>query len=70
MTSTLSLPRSGSAQMYTGLSTQSLLSPGACSVLDPSKPQMPGSASSAMILVLLRSNGVGSTPSIQMYSAW
>ena len=70
ITSTLSRPRSGSGHTKTGLSTQSLLSPGACSVLDPSKPQIPGSAPSAMIFVLLRRSGVGSTPSIQMYSAW
>jgi acyl-CoA synthetase (AMP-forming)/AMP-acid ligase II len=68
--STWSRPRSGSGQTKTGLSTQSLLSPGACSVLDPSKPQIPGSAPSGMIFVLLRMSGVGSTPSIQMYSAW
>jgi hypothetical protein len=38
-------------------------------VLDPSKPQIDGSSSSAMIFVLERTCWVGSAPSIQMYSA-
>ena len=38
-------------------------------VLEPSKPQMPGSSPSARILVLDADLGVGSVPSIQMYSA-
>src|SRR5687768_17338484 len=64
-------PRIGSGHANTGLSTQSDLSPVACSVDDPSKPQIGGSVtSSARIFVLLRSRGVGSTPSSQMYSAW
>ncbi len=64
-------PRIGSGQLKTGFSTQSDASPVACSVDDPSKPQIPGSwTSSARILVLLRSSGVGFTPSSQMYSAW
>ena len=41
--------------------------PGWCD--EPSKPQMPGSAPSARIFVLDRISGVGSVPSIQMYSA-
>ncbi len=61
--------RSGSGQLKTGRSTQSELSPVAWLVLDPSKPQMPGSFPSATIRVLLRSKGDGSVPSIQMYSA-
>jgi hypothetical protein len=36
ITKTWGAPRSGSGQTKTGRSTQSLLSPGACSVLDPS----------------------------------
>ena len=55
--------------MNTGLSTQSLLSPVAWFVLDPSKPQIGSSASSATILVFEPQLGVGSVPSIQMYSA-
>src|SRR5271166_1548094 len=70
MTSRSSGPRSGSGQLQTGLSTQSELSPVAWLVLDPSKPQMPGSLPSGTILVLLRIIGDGSVPSIQMYSAW
>ena len=69
MTSLSSPPRSGSGQTNTGRSTQSDALPGAWLVLEPSKPQMPGSSPSAMILVLLRISGVGSQPSIQMYSA-
>jgi hypothetical protein len=38
-------------------------------VLDPSNPQMPGSLPAPTIRVLHRINGVGSVPSIQMYSA-
>ena len=64
-------PRSGSEQVNTGRNTQSDLSPVAWLVLEPSKPQIGGvDTSSARILVLLRSMGVGSVPSIQMYSAW
>ena len=63
-------PRIGSGQRNTGLSTQSDDSPVACSVDEPSNPQRSGSVtSSSMILVLLRSNGVGWVPSNQMYSA-
>ncbi len=70
MTSLLSPPRSGSGHTKTGCSTQSESLPAAWFVLDPSKPQIGGSLPSSTILVLLRSNGVGSVPSIQMYSAW
>jgi hypothetical protein len=38
-------------------------------VLDPSKPQIGGTASSARIFVFDRSEAVGRVPSIQMYSA-
>ena len=69
-TSRLSPPRVGSGQVKTGCSTQSEFSPGAWLVLEPSKPQMPGSFPSLTILVLLRIKGLGSVPSIQMYSAW
>src|SRR5262245_60613710 len=62
-------PRIGSGQTNTGLSTQSLLLPGAWLVLEPSKPQMGGASPSGTIFVLLRSLAVGSDPSIQMYSA-
>src|SRR5262245_49713503 len=68
-TSTLSPPRIGSGQLNTGLSTQSLLSPVAWLVLEPSKPQIGSSAPSGTILVFERSLAVGSVPSIQMYSA-
>ena len=51
------------------LSTQSLLSPVAWFVLEPSNPQIGSSPSPVMIFVLERSFGVGSVPSIQMYSA-
>ena len=63
-------PRMGSGHDHTGRSTQSLLSPGAWLVDEPSKPQIPGSAPSVTILVLLRRSGLGVVPSIQMYSAW
>ena len=56
--------------MNTGRSTQSELLPGAWFVLEPSKPQIPGSSPSATIFVLHRIRGVGFVPSIQMYSAW
>ncbi|OPZ22300.1 MAG: putative tRNA sulfurtransferase [candidate division BRC1 bacterium ADurb.BinA364] len=45
-------------------------SPVACSVDEPSKPQIGGVLPSARILVFERSRGVGSVPSSQMYSAW
>ena len=64
-------PRSGSLHQYTGLRTQSDDSPVACSVDEPSKPQMGGVFTElSMIFVFERSMGVGLTPSIQMYSAW
>ena len=69
ITSTLSPPRIGSGQWNTGLSTQSLLSPVAWLVLEPSKPQIGSSAPSGTIFVFERSLEVGSVPSIQMYSA-
>src|SRR5579862_4293694 len=60
----------GSGHEKTGFSTQSDALPGAWLVLDPSKPQMGRSVVGWLrILVLDRSNGVGSVPSIQMYSA-
>src|SRR5215467_2621399 len=65
----LSPPRMGSGQLNTGTSTRSEAWPSAWPVLEPSKPQMPGCAPSARILVLERSLAVGSVPSIQMYSA-
>ena len=70
ITSLSSGPRRGSGTMNTGRRTQSESWPSAWLVLEPSKPQMPGSSPSAMTLVLLRSSGDGSVPSIQMYSAW
>ncbi len=70
MTSLSFSPRSGSGQTNTGCNTQSESLPSAWLVLDPSKPQIGGSFPSSTILVLLRSNGEGSVPSIQMYSAW
>ena len=70
MTSLSLGPRRGSGQLKTGRSTQSESSPVAWLVLEPSKPQMPGSLPSATMRVLLRSSGDGSVPSIQMYSAW
>ena len=69
MTSLSSGPRSGSGQDQTGRSTQSESWPRAWLVLEPSKPQMPGSFPSGTIRVLLRRSGDGSVPSIQMYSA-
>ena len=69
MTSLSSGPRRGSGQLNTGRRTQSESSPAAWFVLEPSKPQIPGSFPSATIRVLLRSSGDGSVPSIQMYSA-
>src|SRR5204863_494540 len=68
-TSLLSPPRIGSGHTNTGCSTQSDLSPVACWVLDPSKPQMGGFSPSGTILVFERSFCVGWVPSIQMYSA-
>src|SRR5579863_8273670 len=65
----LSPPRIGSGQVNTGTSTRSEAWPSAWPVLEPSQPQMPGSAPPARILVLERSLAVGSVPSIQMYSA-
>src|ERR1700722_20731939 len=65
----LSPPRIGSGQVNTGTSTRSEAWPSAWLVLEPSKPQVPGCAPSARILVLERSLAVGSVPSIQMYSA-
>ena len=62
-------PRIGSGQSNTGMSTQSLLSPVAWLVLEPSKPQSGNGAPSARIFVFERSFAVGSVPSIQMYSA-
>jgi hypothetical protein len=38
-------------------------------VLEPSKPQIGGFSPSGTILVYERIRGVGSVPSIQMYSA-
>ena len=55
--------------MNTGLSTQSLLTPWAWFVDDPSKPHRPSSVPSGTILVFERISGTGSVPSIQMYSA-
>jgi hypothetical protein len=55
----------------TGFNMQSDDSPVACSVDEPSKPQMGGVFTEfSMILVFERSIGVGFAPSIQMYSAW
>src|SRR3954469_12107352 len=58
-TSLLSPPRSGSAQVKTGLSTQSDRSPVACWVLDPSKPQIGGSSPAFTTLAFERSLAVG-----------
>ena len=69
ITSTSSPPRIGSGTEYTGISTQSLLSPVAWLVLEPSKPHTGSGAPSGTIFVLERSFAVGSVPSIQMYSA-
>jgi hypothetical protein len=50
---------------------QSDASPVACSVEEPSKPQIGGVVTlSFRILVLERRRGVGCVPSLQMYSAW
>ena len=63
-------PRIGSLQVKTGFNMQSDLSPVACSVDEPSKPQIGGVFTlSFRILVFERSCGVGWCPSIQMYSA-
>ena len=70
MTSLSPSARSGSGQTKTGCRTQSESLPSAWFVLEPSKPQIGGSLPSSTIFVLLRSSGVGSVPSIQMYSAW
>src|ERR1700704_1364368 len=64
-----SAPRIGSGNEATGLSTRSQAWPSAWFVLEPSKPQIGGSARSARILVFDRSLAVGRVPSIQMYSA-
>src|SRR5260221_11768553 len=69
MTSLFSPPRIGSGQTNTGFSTQSDCAPGACSVLDPSKPQIGGASPIGTTLALERSLAVGFEPSIQMYSA-
>src|SRR5262245_16751334 len=69
ITSLWGSPRNGSSQTKTGLSTQSERSPVACSVLDPSKPQIGGSWPFGTTFPLERSFGVGCDPSIQMYSA-
>src|SRR5690606_23894734 len=68
-TSLLLSPRSGSGTENTGFRTQSDAAPGAWLVEEPSKPQMPGSWPSGIIVVLGRSFEVGCVPSIQMYSA-
>jgi hypothetical protein len=59
----------GSGHENTGFSTQSDASPGAWFVLEPSKLQIGSSAPTVRIFVFERSRGVGSVPSIQMYSA-
>lgn len=63
-------PRIGSLQLKTGFRMQSDASPVAWFVEEPSNPQI-GSAFEllSMIFVLERNVGVGSAPSIQMYSA-
>ncbi len=70
MTSLSPSARRGSGHTKTGWRTQSESFPSAWFVLEPSKPQIPGSLPPSTILVLLRRSGVGSVPSIQMYSAW
>jgi len=71
MTRMSSPPRTGSGTLHTGCNTQSDAWPTAWLVEEPSKPQIGiFVASSFMILVFERSNGVGLPPSIQMYSAW
>ena len=62
-------PRIGSGKEATGLRTRSEAWPSAWFVLEPSKPQIGGSAPSVRILVFDRSLAVGRVPSIQMYSA-
>src|SRR6478736_6265308 len=69
MTRTSRPPRIGSGKEATGLSTRSEAWPSAWFVLEPSKPQIGGSAPSVRILVFDRSLAVGRVPSIQMYSA-
>ena len=70
ITNTLSPPVIGSGHVYTGLNTQSELSPGAWLVLEPSNPQIGKSVvPSGSTLVFERRDGVGSVPSVQMYSA-
>jgi hypothetical protein len=55
----------------TGFNMQSDDSPVACSVEEPSNPQIGGVVTElSMILVFDRSIGVGLAPSIQTYSAW
>ena len=70
MTSLSPSDRRGSGQTNTGCRTQSESLPSAWLVLEPSNPQIGGSLPFSTIFVLLRSSGVGSVPSIQMYSAW
>ena len=69
----LSPPRNGSLHIHTGLSLQSLSSPSACKVLDPSNPHVGNSlweeTGSFKIFVLERKFAVGSYPSIQIYYA-
>jgi hypothetical protein len=53
-------PRNGSGHVNTGLNTQSDASPVACSVDEPSKPQIGGTLTPfLMIFVFDRSIGVG-----------
>ena len=70
MTRMLSPPRIGSGQLNTGRRTQSLLSPGACSVRDAVEAPDRRLGAVGHDLGLVRSGGVGFAPSIQMYSAW
>ena len=70
MTRMSSPPRIGSGHENTGFKTQSEFLPGAWLVLEPSNPQMGRSAEGLdRTFVLERRSGVGSVPSIQMYSA-
>ena len=69
MTNLLFPPDIGSGQEKTGRNTQSEFSPGAWLVLEPSNPQIGKSDPSGSILVLDLSEGDGSVPSIQIYSA-
>src|SRR6476620_12006386 len=69
ITRTSPRPRIGSGKEATGLSTRSEAWPWAWLVLEPSKPQIGGSAPSVRILVFDRSLAVGRVPSVQMYSA-